>query len=300
MVAAATPRSSPRRGSALLPVLLATALVCIAPSPAAALTALTQTSTDPTGPLLAAVGLCAWVCAAWLLLCTALTAAGRVLPGLSGRTAAALGTHCAPRAVRRVAELAVGMTVATAALTGTGAWADDGLPTGSAVAPATLPSSASSAAPTLAAPINLDWPVGPATAAASPAPTARGSAAATGAGVVAGAGAEARAGVGVRSGAGAAPSPTASPLSLSPSPRPAPMATSPMASVSPPVRRAASVVIVQPGDCLWDLARASLGPATSDRQVAAAWPSWWSANRVLIGGDPDLLQPGMHLVPPTT
>ena len=295
MVAAATPRSSPRRGSALLLVLLATALVCIAPSPAAALPALTQTSTDPTGPLLAAVGLCAWVCATWLLLCTALTADGRVLPGLSGRTAAALGTRCAPRAVRRVAELAVRMTVATAALTGTGAWADDGLPTGSAVAPAaTLPSSASAAAPPLAAPINLDWPVSPATAAASPAPTARGSAAATGAGV------GVRAGAGAGAEVGSAPSPTASPLSLSPSPRPAPMATSPMPSVSPPVRRAASVVVVQPGDCLWDLARASLGPATSDRQVAAAWPSWWSANRVLIGDDPDLLQPGMHLVPPTT
>lgn len=58
------------------------------------------------------------------------------------------------------------------------------------------------------------------------------------------------------------------------------------------------VVVVAPGDSLWRLAERALPGDPSDRQVAASWPAWWSANRDLIGPDPHLLRPGTPLVPP--
>lgn len=59
-------------------------------------------------------------------------------------------------------------------------------------------------------------------------------------------------------------------------------------------------VVVGPGDTLWDLAAQQLPRTASDQQIAAAWPTWWSANRELIGDDPDLLLPGQRLLPPHT
>lgn len=64
----------------------------------------------------------------------------------------------------------------------------------------------------------------------------------------------------------------------------------------------AEPVLVRPGDSLWRLATQQLQaagtPAPSAAQVAQAWPSWWSANRDVVGDDPDLIQPGMRLSPP--
>jgi nucleoid-associated protein YgaU len=61
-------------------------------------------------------------------------------------------------------------------------------------------------------------------------------------------------------------------------------------------------VVVQPGDTLWGLAAQSLhqsGAAPpSDAEVARAWPTWWSANREVIGDDPHLLFPGTVLTSP--
>lgn len=66
----------------------------------------------------------------------------------------------------------------------------------------------------------------------------------------------------------------------------------------------AESVLVRPGDSLWRLAARQLQaagtPTPSRAQVAQAWPSWWSANRGLVGDDPDLIQPGMRLSPPAT
>lgn len=58
------------------------------------------------------------------------------------------------------------------------------------------------------------------------------------------------------------------------------------------------VVPVRPGDTLWTLAARHLGPGATAAEVADAWPRWWSANRDVIGGDPDLLLPGQLLRPP--
>ena len=62
----------------------------------------------------------------------------------------------------------------------------------------------------------------------------------------------------------------------------------------------AAVVVVRPGDCLWDIAATALGPGATDRQIAQAWPLWWSVNRAVLGDDPDVIHPGIALQPPPT
>lgn len=80
--------------------------------------------------------------------------------------------------------------------------------------------------------------------------------------------------------------------------------TSGAASDSAATSSAASrpVVVVAPGDTLWHLAahslRAAGDPAPSAAAIAAAWPSWWAANRDAVGEDPDLLRPGTLLQAP--
>lgn len=78
----------------------------------------------------------------------------------------------------------------------------------------------------------------------------------------------------------------------------------PAAEAPAPAAEVPTLVVVRPGDTLWGLAeqglRASGEAAPSTAQVAQAWPLWWSANRAVIGDDPDLILPGTALVPPTT
>jgi nucleoid-associated protein YgaU len=70
--------------------------------------------------------------------------------------------------------------------------------------------------------------------------------------------------------------------------------------------RAASHV-VKPGDSLWSIAAAELGPRATEEAIATRWPQWYAANRQLIGPDPDVIHPGqvltapapVHPVPPT-
>ncbi|MFC5260775.1 LysM peptidoglycan-binding domain-containing protein [Kribbella qitaiheensis] len=56
--------------------------------------------------------------------------------------------------------------------------------------------------------------------------------------------------------------------------------------------------VVQPGESLWSIAAAELGPAATDEAVATRWPQWYAANRRLIGPDPDLIHPGQVLRTP--
>jgi LysM repeat protein len=60
--------------------------------------------------------------------------------------------------------------------------------------------------------------------------------------------------------------------------------------------------VVAPGDCLWRIAEkrlAATGAPPTDAAVARAVDRWWSANADVIGPDPDLIQPGQVLLPPT-
>ncbi len=60
--------------------------------------------------------------------------------------------------------------------------------------------------------------------------------------------------------------------------------------------------VVRPGDSLWAIAERHLearGSPSSAADIAKAWPSWWAANRDVIGDDPDLIHPGQHLETPS-
>jgi len=57
-------------------------------------------------------------------------------------------------------------------------------------------------------------------------------------------------------------------------------------------------VVVRPGDTLWSIAAQALGRNATAAAIAAAWPSWYAANRQAIGPDPDLIHPGTVLHPP--
>jgi nucleoid-associated protein YgaU len=59
-----------------------------------------------------------------------------------------------------------------------------------------------------------------------------------------------------------------------------------------------SEVVVVPGDSLWSIVAAHLGPSAGSAEVAEAWPAWFEANRTVIGDDPSLLVPGQVLRSP--
>jgi nucleoid-associated protein YgaU len=82
----------------------------------------------------------------------------------------------------------------------------------------------------------------------------------------------------------------------------APLLDWPSAPAAPAVVQAPDErrVVVAPGDTLWGLAERSLPATATPAQIAAAWPAWWSANRDVIGDDPDLLHPGAVLSPPAS
>jgi len=59
-------------------------------------------------------------------------------------------------------------------------------------------------------------------------------------------------------------------------------------------------VLVQPGDSLWSIAADHLPNDADDAQIDAAWHTWYRTNRLLIGADPDLIQPGLRLRSPAS
>lgn len=57
-------------------------------------------------------------------------------------------------------------------------------------------------------------------------------------------------------------------------------------------------IVVQPGDTLWSLSAAHLGPDASDAEVADYWPRLYATNRDRVGADPDLIEAGQQLTLP--
>src|SRR5687768_3848959 len=72
-----------------------------------------------------------------------------------------------------------------------------------------------------------------------------------------------------------------------PAPRPATVA----------VARPAAAITVRAGDSLWSIAASGLGPGAGVAEIDAAWRELYAANRDAIGGDPDLIRPGLDLEP---
>lgn len=57
-------------------------------------------------------------------------------------------------------------------------------------------------------------------------------------------------------------------------------------------------ITVRPGDTLWGLVAADLGPGATDWEIARDWPQWYERNRSVIGDDPGELTPGIVLEKP--
>jgi nucleoid-associated protein YgaU len=62
----------------------------------------------------------------------------------------------------------------------------------------------------------------------------------------------------------------------------------------------AGSVTVMAGDSLWSIAARHLGPSATGVDIAMEWPRWFESNRVIIGGNPNVLLPGQVLHPPAT
>lgn len=96
------------------------------------------------------------------------------------------------------------------------------------------------------------------------------------------------------------PQPLTEPFSTDePTPRPSPAPDAGMAAEPTREHRPAGEVVVKRGDTLWAIAARHLGGGATAADIAAEWPHWYTANRVMIGDDPDLILPGMILRPPT-
>jgi Tfp pilus assembly protein FimV len=56
--------------------------------------------------------------------------------------------------------------------------------------------------------------------------------------------------------------------------------------------------VVRAGESLWSIAAGTLTPDATAAQVATASASWYDANLVTIGPDPDVIHPGQQLTAP--
>lgn len=84
-----------------------------------------------------------------------------------------------------------------------------------------------------------------------------------------------------------------------PAPPSAPRVLGPLGRGPRPGASVEEHVVVRWGDSLWHIAARYLGPDATSAEVAHEWPRWYAANRAVIGGDPDRIQPGQRLTPPT-
>ena len=237
-------------------------LLAAAPLPPEAVDVLRApaTATSPVEPLVAVVALLAWALTGWLLLLALLTVGGR-LPGLLGVLCSRAVRRIAPAAVRRAVAVALGLGVA--------------LGTGSTALAAPAPAPGSVAAAAAEAPATSPSPNSHAAASTQDSSHSRGE--------------DAVASLDWPGVSAPARSSADSPGAARPSSR----------TRTPTARpRAAEHVVVQAGDTLWGIAASQLPAGASDAEVAQAWPAWWSANRQVIGEDPDLLHPGQHLRTP--
>jgi nucleoid-associated protein YgaU len=265
-----------------------------------------QLAVDRAGPdevLLTVAAGAAWLVLGWLGCTLTLVALG-ALPGLAGRVARDVARRIVPGTVRRLLAAALGVglaagvgTAGAVAITAPAAWAGTGAtPPAAEGLSGPFPPHPPTAVPTpWAGPIppaalDLDWPAATSTRAPSPPPGDRHHAP-----VLAPTGAD-------------TPDPTGSPDTGTPagtepehSGRPAGTPTG--GHAGPPggtalPREHRTTVTVRAGDTLWAIAGRHLGPGATPREIAAAWPRWWAANRHTVGTDPNVIHPGQRLTAP--
>lgn len=106
--------------------------------------------------------------------------------------------------------------------------------------------------------------------------------------------------------AAGAPTTPGTPPAAAPAQTGPPEQTAPTEQTAPPERADAAPAVdepttvrVRPGDSLWSITDALLGPGTDPAAVIAQeWPLLYEANRDRIGSDPDHLVPGQELIVP--
>ena len=106
--------------------------------------------------------------------------------------------------------------------------------------------------------------------------------------------------LGWQAGSGESPAPQsepAPPAASAEEPAPGAETPAPPPDAAPDDRAAAppgssSAHVVGPGDSLWSITAAALGPGTTDGQIARAWPLVYETNAERIGADPSLIRPG--------
>ena len=225
----------------------------------------TRVGGDGTSAFVGLAAVLAWAIGLWLAAGAVLTCAGS-LPGRLGAGSRAAAALVAPAVVRRCLILLLGV--------GAVSWS---VPAAGASGPPPSPGVATT--PTQDAGSSWDWPTTPGV----PAPTTPG---------------------GLGQGPVASPDPVGVPAtSTAAGGLPLPLQTVTVAPPGPVTTRdaggpVASVVVVRPGDSLWRIAQNHLPASATTREVAASWPRWWAANRVLIGDAPDLIHPGAVLAAP--
>ncbi len=244
---------------------------------------------------------------AWLGLGFALAALA-ALPGAAGAGFALLAERVAPAVVRRAVAFLLGTALTATLVQGPAAAAGAPTPdphTGtstsmSAPDPSLRPTTVG---PTTVGPTTVEPPtVGPPTVG----PPTVGPPTTT---VLPGAASPAS-GPTSRTTSDATPPPAPDPSFRPTAGRPAYTPAAPAPATAPPVlgplggapRAGTSVeehVVVRRGDTLWDIAARHLGRSATTAEIAHEWPRWHVANRALIGNDPDRLQPGQRLSPPT-
>ncbi|HEX6337203.1 MAG TPA: LysM peptidoglycan-binding domain-containing protein [Jiangellaceae bacterium] len=239
--------------------------------------------------------LLAWIAA--VLAITALTA----LPGVLGEASVRVAGRIAPGVAGRVARLALGLSLTagpvsacTPALAGGGSEhpsqvvaaepvGDSGLPgvgrIGEVIAPEGDPDTDAMHQPPAieppTGPASFEPPTGPTTGPTTWPPT------------------------GSATERPVAQPPTAPFSTDEPTPQPSPTPDAGLTAEPTREHRRAGEVVVKRGDTLWAIAARQLGASATAAEIAAEWPRWYTANRAVIGDDPDLILPGMILRSPT-
>jgi nucleoid-associated protein YgaU len=202
----------------------------------------------------------AWVVFGYLAL-GAVLALLATLPGAAGAAFDAVSAHITPRAYRRVAQLALGLTVVAGPAIGTAAQAapNDVTTSVSAVASRVNLDRPGDSPANVGARVDLDRPDTPSDNGGSRVDLDR-----PGTG-----------GIGAKT-AGAASD----------------------LLVRPTRDQGDHSYTVVRGDCLWDIAKAHLPAGATDSQIDAEWHRWYAANRSIVGTNPDLILPGQVFTPP--
>jgi hypothetical protein len=218
-------------------------------------------SFDADLTLIAALG--AWVSLLWLGIGFALALLA-ALPNAAGHWCRQVAATVTPPAVRRLAQLALGMSVlAGGGIAVEGAAALPAVvasPTATAVGRPELPPPETRQLPT-----DLDWPRAQIVPPRTVIPP---------------------------------PRTVMTPVTRTTGPAAAGTADRRIVAGRPTRAQRSGDVVVRCGDTLWGIAARHLGSGASVREIAAAWPGWYAANRQVIGPDPDVIRPGQRLHEP--